>query len=62
MRELNKKEIGQLKEWLDRQLSVAIEKAAGREDEVGAVFVGKADAYSQVIDWLDIHTEEEEDD
>lgn len=33
MRELNKKEIGQLKEWLDRQLSVAIETAAGREDE-----------------------------
>lgn len=62
MRELNKKEIGQLKEWLDRQLSVAIEMAAGREDEVGAVFVGKADAYSQVIDWLDIHTEDEEDD
>lgn len=62
MRELNKKEIGQLKEWLDRQRSVAIETAAGREDEVGAVFVGKADAYSQVIDWLDIHTEDEEDD
>lgn len=62
MRELNKKEIGQLKEWLDRQLSVAIETAARREDEVGAMFVGKADAYSQVIDWLDIHTEDEEDD
>lgn len=62
MRELNKKEIGQLKEWLDHQLSVAIETAARREDEVGAMFVGKADAYSQVIDWLDIHTEDEEDD
>ena len=56
MQEMSIVEVKRLKEWLDRQLSVAIENAAGREDTVGYIYTGKADAYSQIIDWLEVHT------
>ena len=57
MQEMSSVEVKRLKEWLDRQLSVAIENSAGREGPVGYIYTGKADAYSQIIDWLEVHTE-----
>lgn len=58
MQGMSSVEVKRLKEWLDRQLSIAIENSAGRGDTVGYIFTGKADAYSQIIDWLEVHTED----